>query len=387
MRIVGGTPHAISAPSGCLEFVSLQRAPANLKIHYKNPPIVVALRRDRLRLVCGVGERSGIGLSVNPRGNKAKFLKPRKFELNRTDGPLNTVTARGLQWRPSVSRLTLALSAAVSSFLSFTLPALAQEDVPNLPQPSFPVPWQMNLQTPVTPVAEMMYNFHTFLFWVITVISVFVAILLLIVIFRFNEKANPVPAKWSHNTLLEVLWTAIPVLVLVVIAVPSYRLLYYMDRTSEAEMTLKVTGNQWYWSYEYPDNEITFDALTLQPDEIDAAKGQHRLLETDNHVVLPVNTNIRILFTATDVIHAWAIPAFGVKLDNMPGRVNETWTRVTKLGRYYGECSELCGVDHSNMPIVVDIVSKDDYLKWVSSKKPAEGTGTGQADTVKLAAQ
>ena len=287
-----------------------------------------------------------------------------------------------------MSRLTLAISAAVSSFLFLILPAWAQEAAPNLPQPSFPVPWQMTLQHPVTPVAEMMYNFHTFLVWIITIISVFVLILLLIVIFRFNEKANPVPAKWSHNTLLEVVWTAIPVLILVVIAVPSYRLLYYMDRTTEAEMTLKVIGNQWYWSYEYPDNEISFDALTLQADEIDAAKGQHRMLETDNHVVLPVNTNIRILFTATDVIHAWAIPAFGVKLDNMPGRTNETWTRVTQLGRYYGECSELCGVDHSNMPIVVDVVSKDDYAKWVAEKKaPAAPAPAASADTVKLAVQ
>ena len=252
-----------------------------------------------------------------------------------------------------------------------------------MPQPSFPKPWQLNLQTPVTPVAEMMYDFHTFLMWVITAISVFVLALLLIVIFRFNEKANPVPAKWSHNSLLEVVWTAIPVLVLVVVAVPSYRLLYFMDRTSEAEMTLKVTGNQWYWTYEYPDSEVSFDALALMAEEIDPAKGQHRMLETDEHVVLPVDTNIRILFTATDVIHAWTIPAFGVKLDNMPGRINESWTRVTVPGRYYGQCSELCGVDHSNMPIVVDVVSKADYATWIESKKappaPAEAPAEAPA--------
>jgi cytochrome c oxidase subunit II len=272
-----------------------------------------------------------------------------------------------------VSRLTLAISAAVSSFLFLTLPAWAQEQ---MPQPSFPHEWQMNLQNPVTPVAVMINNFHTLLLWVISVISVFVLILLLIVIFKFNEKANPVPAKWTHNTILEVLWTMIPVLVLVVIAVPSYRLLYYMDRTTEADMTLKITGNQWYWSYEYPESEVTFDALPLTPDEIDTTKGMHRMLETDEHVVIPVDTNIRILFTATDVIHAWTIPAFGVKLDNMPGRINESWTRVTQMGRYYGQCSELCGVNHSNMPIVVDVVSKDAYAQWVASKRtpptPAE---------------
>ena len=244
----------------------------------------------------------------------------------------------------------------------------------------------MGLQHPVTPVAQRMYDFHTFLLWVITAISIFVLILLLIIIFRFNEKANPVPAKWTHNTLLEVIWTAIPVLILVSIAVPSYRLLFFMDRTAEAEMTLKITGNQWYWSYEYPDTEISFDALALGADEIDAAKGQHRLLETDNHVVLPVDTNVRILFTATDVIHAWTIPAFGVKLDNMPGRVNETWTRVTQTGRYYGECSELCGVDHSNMPIVVDVVSKGDYAKWVAEKKTPEAPAAA-TDAVTPAAQ
>ncbi len=276
-----------------------------------------------------------------------------------------------------MTRATLALAAAVSSFFFLSLPAWAQEQ---MPQPSFPKPWQLGLQHPVTPVAEQMYDFHTFLMWVITAISVFVLILLLIVIFKFNEKANPVPAKWTHNTMLEVIWTAIPVVILVIIAVPSYRLLYFMDRTSEAEMTIKVIGNQWYWSYEYPDSEISFDAIALQPDEIDTAKGQHRLLETDEHVVLPVDTNVRILFTANDVIHAWTIPAFGVKLDNMPGRTNETWTRVTQIGRYYGQCSELCGVDHSFMPIVVDVVSKEDYQKWVESKKQANAGSVQLAD-------
>jgi len=281
-----------------------------------------------------------------------------------------------------VSRLALAISAAVSSFFFLTLPALAQEQ---MPQPSFPKDWQLGLQHPVTPVAEQMVSFHTFLMWVITAISLFVLVLLLICIFKFNEKANPVPAKWSHNTLLEVVWTAIPVLVLVVIAVPSYKLLYFMDRTSEAEMTLKITGNQWYWTYEYTDSDISFDALPLPESEIDVTKGQHRLLETDNHVVIPIDTNIRLLFTATDVIHAWTIPAFGVKLDNMPGRTNETWTRVTQLGRYYGQCSELCGVDHSNMPIVVDVVSKEEFQKWLSEKKAADAGSS--PSNIKLAAQ
>ncbi len=277
-----------------------------------------------------------------------------------------------------MTRFVWAAAAAVSSVL-LSFQASAQE----MPTPSFPHPWQLGLQTPATTGAEMLVSFHTLLMWVITAISLFVLVLLLVCIFKFNEKANPIPAKWSHNTLLEIVWTAIPVLILVVIAVPSYRLLYYLDQTTEAEMTIKVTGNQWYWSYEYPDSEVSFDALALLPEEIDVTKGQYRLLETDEHVVLPVDTNIRLLFTATDVIHAWTIPAFAVKLDAMPGRTNETWVNVKVPGRYYGQCSELCGPDHSNMPIVVDAVSKEEYQKWIESKKQANAAKS----TVKLAAQ
>ena len=279
-----------------------------------------------------------------------------------------------------MSRVTLAIVTAVSSFLFLTLPAWAAEQMPT---PSFPVPWQLGLQVPASPQAQQLVDFHNFLMVIITAITVFVLILLLICIFRFNEKANPVPAKWSHNTPLEIIWTVIPVLILVVIAVPSFKLLYYLDRTTEAEMTLKVTGNQWFWSYEYTDSDVSFDALALPDDQIDVSKGQHRLLETDNHVVLPLDTNIRILFTANDVIHAWTIPAFGVKLDNMPGRINESWTRITVPGRYYGQCSELCGVDHSYMPIVVDAVSKEEYQKWLSEKKQANAGSA--ATTTQLA--
>lgn len=265
-------------------------------------------------------------------------------------------------------------SLVLTAFLSMA--AAAQQDMPT---PSFPKEWQLNLQTPASPVAEMIYAFHTELLWMCILISVFVLILLLICIFRFNEKANPVPSKTSHNTMIEIVWTVVPIIILVVLAIPSYRLLFYMDRTTEAEMTIKVIGNQWFWSYEYIDEEISFDSLPLPEDQIDVSKGQHRLLEVDKHVVLPVDTNIRILFTANDVIHAWTIPAFGVKLDNIPGRTNETWTRVTKEGRYYGQCSELCGIDHSFMPIVVDVVSKEKYAEWVAKEKQsAEGPATTQ---------
>ncbi|MBX7198470.1 MAG: cytochrome c oxidase subunit II [Rhodospirillaceae bacterium] len=272
-----------------------------------------------------------------------------------------------------MSRVNQAIAALSSMLfaLPVSMPAWAADEMPT---PSFPTEWQLGLQNAASPVMERMTSFHNLLLVIITAISLFVLALLMICAVRYNERVNPVPAKWSHNTMIEVVWTALPVLILALIAVPSYRLLYFQDRTEQADMTLKIVGNQWYWSYEYPDTEITFDAIAT-PDK-DIKPGQHRLLETDNHVVLPVETNVRLLMTATDVIHAWAIPAFGVKLDNVPGRTNETWVRPTKLGRFYGQCSELCGVDHSFMPIVVDVVSKEAYTAWVASKKapaaPAE---------------
>ena len=233
-----------------------------------------------------------------------------------------------------------------------------------LPTPSFPERWQLNLQKPVTEVAQFIYDFHTFLLWVTALITIFILTLLLICFFKFNSKANPVPSNTTHNTTLEVLWTVVPVIILIIIAVPSYRLLYFMDRIDDAELTVKVVGNQWYWSYEFPDYEIELIQLPLQEDQIDIEAGQHRLLEVDEPLVLPVNTDIRILFTSNDVIHAWTIPAFGVKMDSVPGRLNETWTNVTEIGRYYGQCSELCGVNHSHMPIVVDVVDRAEWERW-----------------------
>jgi cytochrome c oxidase subunit 2 len=277
----------------------------------------------------------------------------------------------GLQWRPIVNRLTLAVLT-----LLISVGTAAAQTADQLPQPSFPVRWQLNLQNPASPVMERMVDFHNLLLVIITAISLFVLALLLICMFRFNERANPVPSKTSHNTLIEVIWTGIPVLILIGIAIPSYRLLFFADRVENAEMTLKITGNQWYWSYEYPDSEISFDSLALPDDKIDTAKGQHRLLEVDNPVFLPVDTPVRLLFTATDVIHAWTIPAFGVKTDTVPGRTNESWVRATKIGKFYGQCSELCGVDHSYMPIVVNVVSKEEFKQWLASKKQASAEPT-----------
>jgi cytochrome c oxidase subunit 2 len=228
-----------------------------------------------------------------------------------------------------------------------------------------PQPWEMTLQPAATPVAEQLHHLHDWLVVIISVITAFVLLLLLYVIVRFNERRNPVPSKTTHNTLVEVLWTVVPIVILVGIAIPSFRLLYFADRTQEAEMTLKIIGHQWYWSYEYPDNgNFTFDALLVE--DADLQEGQLRLLETDNEVVLPVDTNIRLLMTADDVIHAWAIPAFAVKLDAVPGKVNETWTRIERPGIYYGQCSELCGVRHGYMPIRVRAVTKEEFTAWVA---------------------
>ncbi|MEZ0262384.1 MAG: cytochrome c oxidase subunit II [Alphaproteobacteria bacterium] len=228
--------------------------------------------------------------------------------------------------------------------------------------------WQLGFQEPASPVKEDMEWFHDMMLVPMTIIvSVFVMFLLLFVMVRYNAKANPVPTKTTHNAKLEFIWTIVPVLILIVISYPSMKLLYKADRTTEAEMTLNAIGNQWYWSYEYPDHgNITFNANLVK--EKDLKEGQPRLLATDEPVVLPVDTNIRLLIKATDVLHAWAIPAFGVKLDAVPGQTNETWVRIEKTGTFYGQCSELCGEGHGFMPIEVHAVSKEDFAKWVASK-------------------
>jgi cytochrome c oxidase subunit 2 len=226
-----------------------------------------------------------------------------------------------------------------------------------------PEPWQLGFQPAASPVMERLESLHDLLLWIITIISVFVLALLLYVCVRFRASANAAPSRRTHNTLLEIAWTAVPVLILVVIAIPSFKLLYYMDRIQDPELTIKAIGHQWYWSYEYPDDgDFTFDAY-LVADE-DLRPGQPRLLATDNAVVLPVDTDIRVLITATDVLHSWAVPAFGVKTDGVPGRINETWLRIEEPGMYYGQCSELCGDYHGFMPIMVRAVSKDEYDAW-----------------------
>lgn len=231
-----------------------------------------------------------------------------------------------------------------------------------------PVDWQLGFQAAASPMKEKMEWFHNALLMpLITVVTIFVMCLLAYVILRFNARSNPSPSKTTHNTMLEVVWTLVPVLILVVIVIPSMRMLYYVDRTQDADMTLKVTGYQWYWGYEYPDHgNINFLANMVPDTEL--KEGQPRLLATDNHVVLPVDTNIRLIITASDVLHAWAVPSFGIKLDAVPGRLNETWVRIDKEGTYYGQCSELCGTNHAFMPIEIHAVSKEAFAAWVQKQ-------------------
>ncbi|TAL33701.1 MAG: cytochrome c oxidase subunit II [Alphaproteobacteria bacterium] len=233
-----------------------------------------------------------------------------------------------------------------------------------------PINGELGFQPGASPMKEQMIAFHDgTLMPIITAISAFVMFLLIFVMIRYNAKANPVPSKTTHNTVLEAAWTIIPVLILIWVVVPSMRILYFADRTHEAEMTLKVTGHQWYWEYDYPDHGgINFVSNLIEDDKIDPKKGQLRLLSTDNVVVLPVETNVRLLITAADVIHAWAVPSFGVKLDAVPGRLNETWVRIDKEGTFYGQCSELCGTRHGFMPIEVRAVSKAEFAKWVHAQ-------------------
>jgi cytochrome c oxidase subunit 2 len=248
-----------------------------------------------------------------------------------------------------------------------------------------PSPWQMGLQGSASPVMDGINGFHTLVMYIITAITLFVLALLVIVIVKFNARANPVPTKTTHNTALEVAWTLVPVLILVVIAIPSFRLLFYQQNIPPADVTVKATGKQWFWSYTYPDHgKFEFDSLmvrdNLKPD-------QPRLLAADNPMVVPVNKVVRLQATASDVIHAWTIPSFGVKIDAVPGRLNEIWFKATREGVYYGQCSELCGKDHAFMPIEVRVVSDQAFAAWVEEAKKKYASGGNAAPTTLAAAR
>ena len=229
----------------------------------------------------------------------------------------------------------------------------------------------IDLQSPVTEVAQDVYSMHTFVTIIMAIITLFVLGLLIWVCFKYSAKKNKNPSTTVHNTFVEILWTAIPVLILVVIAVPSFKLLYKQDVIPEPDLTIKAIGYQWYWGYEYPDNgNFTYEAFMLQSaDELEEDKPFKRMLTTDTKVVVPVNKIVRMQVTAADVLHSWAIPAFGVKTDAVPGRLNETWFKAEKTGIYYGMCSELCGVNHQSMPIEIHVVTQNEFEVWIEEAK------------------
>ena len=232
---------------------------------------------------------------------------------------------------------------------------------------SQPQPWQLGFQQAATENMTMITDFNNFLLYLMTAITLFVLGLMVYVMVRFNAKANPSPSSTTHNTLVEVVWTVLPILILVVIAIPSFRLLYFQRDIPQAEMTVKAVGYQWYWGYEYPDHgDFAFDSLMLNDEE---RGDQPRLLATDTALVVPVDTTVRVVVTAADVLHAFAMPAFGLKIDAVPGRLNETWFKAEETGTYYGQCSELCGIRHAFMPIRIEVVSKADFAVWVEDAK------------------
>jgi cytochrome c oxidase subunit II len=228
-----------------------------------------------------------------------------------------------------------------------------------------PAPWEFRLQESASEVMDHITSFHTILLWIISIITLFVLALLVIVVVKFNAKANPVPSRTTHNTLIEVVWTLGPVLILAGIVVPSFKLLFEELNVPKADITIKATGNQWNWTYTYPDDKIEFTSIMLsEEDRAKLGSPPPRLLGVDHALVVPVNKIVRVQTTGADVIHSFAVPAFGIKIDAIPGRLNETWFRATKEGIFYGQCSELCGKDHAFMPIVVKVVNDKEYDGW-----------------------
>ena len=243
-----------------------------------------------------------------------------------------------------------------------------------------PSPWQIGLQGAASPVMESIANFHDLVMYIITAITLFVLFLLVWIIVKFNAKANPVPTKTTHHTGLEIAWTVLPVAILLLIAVPSFRLLFFQLNMPPADITVKATGKQWFWSYTYPDHgPFEFDSLMVQ--DADRKPDQPRLLAVDNPLVVPVNKVVRVQTTASDVIHAFAVPSFGVKIDSIPGRLNEVWFKATAEGVYYGQCSELCGRNHAYMPIEVRVVSDQAFAAWIEESKKKFASDSREAPT------
>ena len=231
-----------------------------------------------------------------------------------------------------------------------------------------PKDWQLGFQKAASKGMEDIVWFHDYMLLpIITAITAFVLFLVIYACIRFRASRNPIPSQRSHNTFIEIIWTLVPCLILIVMAVPSFKVLYSQDEIPSADVTIKAIGYQWYWGYEYPDENIIFDSYMIE--DKDLKPGQPRLLSVDNEIVVPVNKVIKVLITANDVLHAWALPSFGVKRDAVPGRINETWFKADRVGTFYGQCSELCGIKHAFMPITVNVVSEDDYNNWLVEAK------------------
>ena len=240
--------------------------------------------------------------------------------------------------------------------------------LPNSVIANEPVDWQLGFQKSASKSMSDIVWFHDYMLLpIITAITVFVLFLLAYACIRFRASKNPVASTTSHNTTIEVIWTLVPCLILIVMAVPSFKVLYSQDEIPKADVTIKAIGYQWYWGYEYPDENIVFDSYMIE--DKDLKQGQPRLLAVDNEVVVPVNKVVKVMITANDVLHAWALPSFGVKRDAVPGRINETWFKADRTGTFYGQCSELCGIKHAFMPITVNVVSEEDYNQWLEKAK------------------
>ncbi len=282
--------------------------------------------------------------------------------------------------RRTVGSFGQAWRAGGAAFLSGLAAVWAQRAAAEEPQP-----WQLGMQPAATAVREHMDAFHNELLVIITLITIFVLSLLMYTIVRFNARSHPIPSKTSHNTLLEVIWTTVPILILVVIAIPSFKLLYYANVTPHADMTLKVTGHQWYWSYEYPDQgDFAFDSNVLS--DADAAKaGEPRLLGVDNPVVVPVGAVVRVLISGTDVMHSWFLPAAGVQEYAVIGRINESWMQFDREGVFYGQCNQICGVNHPFMPIEVRVVSKSAFDDWTAQAKKKFAQNRDEQGSLRLA--
>jgi cytochrome c oxidase subunit 2 len=277
-------------------------------------------------------------------------------------------------------RFPRRLAAAITGFLAAPLALTGGEALANQPKP-----WEMAMQPAGNALKQQIHDLHQLVLIIITAITVFVGALLIWVMLRYNAKRNPVPTTTSHNTTIEVLWTVIPVLILVVIAIPSFRLVYFLDSTPDPDMTIKVTAHQWYWEYGYPDSgDIVVESRMIPTNEL--KPGQVRLLDVDNQLVVPVGKKIRVLTGSSDVIHSFYIPSLGVQRYAIPGRTIETWMTVDRPGVYYGQCNQICGIDHSRMPIAVKAVTEADYKTWIGQQKkasrdPAEPTRLADAST------